>query len=453
MILVFISLWVIAAIIYINDSERLKWASLTAFAGGFGAFGRVLKDTLKPYLLKYDLLTESVNVLLNWLYVFGSLINILGLPYFFLLFALSYNQVISERHFKRASAILILPIALMLIRSFPYYSVPDYNYKLMIGWVGPYIISGLYFFLKGYLTERNPIFKRSKSFTLILVFPVLFQLFTVYIMRVFSIYETFRFNVISVTLLFICFIIFIIKYDVLGIKVKFENNKLDHSLQAVTSSNEILNHAIKNHVVKINASTANLKQNYIDSKQQSIPFELHVIEESSEQLIEMMKRIHEKSQQISLEKKDYAVKRLIDDVLMGVDISTKQKNIVITSKVAAEINIVCDPFHVKESLLNIINNSIEAINGQGEIIIDTIKDKKYVTILIKDNGEGIAENNLQRIYDPFFSTKKRTLNFGIGLSYCHQVMQKHGGSIKIDSKKGDGTTVYLNFPLQREKIG
>lgn len=451
MIFVFIILWVIAAIIYFNDPKRLKWAALTAFSGGFGAFGRVVKDLLIPHLEQEYLLQENLYVFLNWVYVTGSFINILGLPYFFLLFSLSYNQVFDKNKFNRVKIIFLLPIIFMLINSTPFYPVPNYNYKIMITWVVPYIIVSFYFFLINFLKEKNPVIKQSKAFTIILILPVFFQLFHVYIARVFDIYETYKLNVYSIALFFLCFIYFLIRYDVAGIKLKFEKKQLDHSLKVMESGSKIVTHNLKNQILKINLCAYNLKNDLI-KKTEEIPDELIIIESSSEHLIEMMKRYQEKTEEFYLEPEYCKINDLFNEVLLLMQPSITLKNIKILNKVQTNRRLLCDSYHVKEVLVNIINNAIEAMKDQGIIQLEVSEGKKYLTITISDNGEGIPENMLKNIYNPFFSTKKSNFNFGLGLTYCHQVMKKHKGNINISSEKGEGTTVNLSFPLNHIKI-
>ncbi|HBI05029.1 MAG TPA: hypothetical protein DDY49_13490 [Paenibacillaceae bacterium] len=447
MIFIFIVLWAIAIITFFIDSKRLKWASFTAFAGGCGAFGRVVTEIIIPYLYQEGSLSQNIHISLNWIAVIASLINILGLPYFFLLFSLSYSQVVKGKGFNKISGLLLLPIFFMLFTSFPFYPDPQFNYPFMIIWVAPYIIFGFYFLIKSYRGEKNNHLKRSKGFTIILVFPVLIQLVGVYILRVFNIYEGYRLNVISIGFLFVFFLIFITKYDAFGIKVKFENKQLEHSLRAMTNGSEMLNHAIKNQIVKINACAFNLKQEYNNS-QREVPFELNIIESSSEHLMEMMKRYQEKTQEIILNRQDCSVNELLNDVLMLKHMSITKKEIVINNNIPSNLILKCDPYHVKEVLLNIINNSIDAMKDQGHIEVEVFKEKKYLIISIRDNGEGISKHQLERVFEPFFSTKKATLNFGLGLSYCYQVLNKHNGFLKIYSDEGKGTTVSLSFPSQ-----
>jgi signal transduction histidine kinase len=75
--------------------------------------------------------------------------------------------------------------------------------------------------------------------------------------------------------------------------------------------------------------------------------------------------------------------------------------------------------------------------------------KKHLAIAVSDTGVGIAKENLPHVLDPFFSTKKTGQNFGLGLSYCYNAMQKHQGSLEIYSVPGEGTTIYLYFPRKR----
>lgn len=88
--------------------------------------------------------------------------------------------------------------------------------------------------------------------------------------------------------------------------------------------------------------------------------------------------------------------------------------------------------------------------GQGgDIHISLHGNKKQMSLVIKDNGEGISRENLPFVCDPFFTTKPRTMNFGLGLSYCYNVMKQHGGTLEIESGEDAGTTVSLGFPVKK----
>jgi CheY-like chemotaxis protein len=110
-----------------------------------------------------------------------------------------------------------------------------------------------------------------------------------------------------------------------------------------------------------------------------------------------------------------------------------------------------------EVIVNILSNSIDALPGGGAIRITTGShyhdDRDFVEVKIKDNGIGMTDEVNRKIFDPFFSTKgpKGTR---LGMSVVYGIISRHGGSIKIESELGKGTTCSLHFPAakQLEKI-
>jgi two-component system cell cycle sensor histidine kinase/response regulator CckA len=81
-----------------------------------------------------------------------------------------------------------------------------------------------------------------------------------------------------------------------------------------------------------------------------------------------------------------------------------------------------------------------------------LKDGKYVMISIQDHGKGIPEEDLPKLFDPYFSTKERGIQrgMGLGLSIAYSIVEKHGGDINIKSKMGNGTTVNINLPASEK---
>ena len=100
-----------------------------------------------------------------------------------------------------------------------------------------------------------------------------------------------------------------------------------------------------------------------------------------------------------------------------------------------------------QAFLNIISNAEQAIEKTGNIDIDSdvIKDKLILTI--SDSGHGISQDNLQKIFDPFFSTKDAGKGTGLGLSITYNIIQEHNGSISYKSKENFGTIVTIELPI------
>jgi signal transduction histidine kinase len=142
---------------------------------------------------------------------------------------------------------------------------------------------------------------------------------------------------------------------------------------------------------------------------------------------------------------------------MGVLVSTeaRKKNIALTKNYMADLpQIKVDPEQIKQVLLNILLNAIQATNGEGKIWIETRvvqvsieeKNESFIQVEIRDTGMGIPKENLERIFDPFFSTRPE--GSGLGLAISHQIIHEHGGFIQVDSEVGKGTSFKVHLPLK-----
>jgi|GEM_PF-901891 signal transduction histidine kinase len=115
--------------------------------------------------------------------------------------------------------------------------------------------------------------------------------------------------------------------------------------------------------------------------------------------------------------------------------------------------ILADPSQIEQTLFNLLMNAMQAIEEdgrkQGRIEIQTLfdKEKGNVVLTIADNGPGIPEEYHDKIFRPFFTTKKS--GTGLGLSTCQEIILRHGGSISFESEPGKGTVFRIELPVQR----
>ncbi len=115
--------------------------------------------------------------------------------------------------------------------------------------------------------------------------------------------------------------------------------------------------------------------------------------------------------------------------------------------------VTADPDRMQEVMLNLFLNSVAAIRERGNILVVIHPDlgSGVLRILTADDGEGIPEENLGQIFQPFFSTKKG--GTGLGLSICKKTIEAHGGTISVRSRLGKGTTFNIRIPLDRPGEG
>jgi signal transduction histidine kinase len=110
---------------------------------------------------------------------------------------------------------------------------------------------------------------------------------------------------------------------------------------------------------------------------------------------------------------------------------------------------------LQQVFMNLISNAVEALESrQGDRIL-TIETqyfppKSSIAVSFKDTGVGIPPENLSKLFEPFFSTKKKGKGVGLGLSVAYGIIQEHGGSIQAQSEEGKWTTFSIELPLKTD---
>ncbi len=108
----------------------------------------------------------------------------------------------------------------------------------------------------------------------------------------------------------------------------------------------------------------------------------------------------------------------------------------------------CYPMQLNQVFMNLLVNAAQAIEKNGLIKIKTFAKKNRVYVQITDNGCGIPKKNLHRIFDPFFTTKEVGKGTGLGLSTAYNIIKKHNGEIRVESKEGKGTRFTIELPIE-----
>ncbi len=101
--------------------------------------------------------------------------------------------------------------------------------------------------------------------------------------------------------------------------------------------------------------------------------------------------------------------------------------------------IPCLPQQLSQVFVNLLVNAAQAIEDQGIITVITRREDNWAVVEIADNGSGISPENLERIFNAFYTTKEVGKGTGLGLSICHDILEKHQGTITVTSKVGEGT--------------
>ena len=125
--------------------------------------------------------------------------------------------------------------------------------------------------------------------------------------------------------------------------------------------------------------------------------------------------------------------------------------------VAAEVNLS----EMEQVIGNLLMNAVQASPAGSRVEVKighrTTKDangeeQSVAFISVEDHGQGISPENLEKIYDPFFTTKVAKKGTGLGLSVTYGIVREHGGSIEVESELGAGTLFHLEFPVARKPV-
>jgi len=204
-------------------------------------------------------------------------------------------------------------------------------------------------------------------------------------------------------------------------------------------------HEIKNPLVAIGGFAKQLFES--ESVTGSDREKLEIIMNESLRLERYLEALQFEVGKLSLERSD--LNQVLENNCNLLRGDLVEKNITLQKSFAPDLP-PCDMDVVKihEAFINIIQNSLEAVDGGGIIRIQTSLDTERIRIEIYDNGRGISQDNISRIFTPFFTTKEQ--GSGLGLAFAHRIIKDHGGNITVTSSEGEGTTFVITLPVARE---
>jgi signal transduction histidine kinase len=149
---------------------------------------------------------------------------------------------------------------------------------------------------------------------------------------------------------------------------------------------------------------------------------------------------------------DGDVNHVIEELLQFVHPELDQAGVTIDAHLSPVLPLLrIDARYIKQALLNLIKNAVAAMPGGGVLRIESLRSGDEVLVRIADTGTGIPDEIMDKIFEPYFTTKP--FGTGLGLTIVFKIVKEHFGDISVNSRVGEGTTVTLALPVpQKEKI-
>jgi two-component system sensor histidine kinase VicK len=232
-----------------------------------------------------------------------------------------------------------------------------------------------------------------------------------------------------------------------------EQHKLENMQRDFVAN---VSHELKTPLTTIKSYTETLLDTEIDDRETTVGF-LSIIDEEADRMNRLVRELLQLSKldykQEKWFKKETNLVNVVKAAMTKVEITATNKGITINRHFDPKQNImaVIDRDRVDQVLLNILSNSIKYTKEGGTIVVDILEDGGMARVTIEDNGIGISEKEIPRIFERFYRIDKARSRemggTGLGLSIARQIVEEHKGAISVKSKLGEGTKVTISIPM------
>lgn len=205
-------------------------------------------------------------------------------------------------------------------------------------------------------------------------------------------------------------------------------------------------HEIRNPLSSIKGFATYFKERYRDIPDDQKIADIMIGE--VERLNRVIGQLLDFSRPMDLRRSPSSVLELVNHSLGMIEKQAQEKGIVIDQGMMSDDPCIAsiDPDKIGQVMLNVFLNAVEAMDGGGTLSVSLQKDevRSRFIIGVGDTGQGISEEDLLHVFDPYFTTKQS--GTGLGLALVHKIIEAHDGEIKIESRTGEGTTVSVMLP-------
>jgi two-component system sensor histidine kinase HydH len=207
-------------------------------------------------------------------------------------------------------------------------------------------------------------------------------------------------------------------------------------------------HEIRNPLSSIKGFATYFKERYRENSEDNNTADIMIQE--VDRLNRVIGQLLEFARPMAIHKKAISLQTLMRQALKMIERQAKERDITVQADLPSDIQEVpVDPDKVNQVLLNLYLNAIEAMQKGGTLTVALSResDASRVKIVVSDTGVGISKDDLEHIFDPYFTT--RQTGTGLGLAIVHRILESHNGEVRVQSEPGLGTTVSVYLPVSQ----
>lgn len=326
-----------------------------------------------------------------------------------------------------------------------------------------YVVMIAYAVVKHQLMDINIVIKRSLVYTILFTFITLFYLFSVMIFeQIFKNMLGYNDTLFSLGTIFMIAIIFAPLKN--RIQDFVDKTFFKRTAMEIVQENELLRQEIvqseryktlasltggivdelKNPLTTL-IGYSHFYEKKADDKEFQKKF-VEVLKKELEKINDLTRHLSEYSSPAPLVKEDTEIFKLVSETATLLKSQMVEHNVELRKELKGGegVKLQIDPSQMRQALSNVIINAVEAMPNGGVLTVRTDVTPSRLRIEIQDTGNGIEDTNVNRIFDPFYSTKGHT---GLGLSITQGIIHNHNGHIRVQSSLGKGATFYIDLPL------
>lgn len=448
-------IWAVFTLVLVSNpgNPLNRWC----FGGGMmfsvGTLKEFLYYTLGPELIRLGVWSAAFS---------RTLYSLLSAAFYYLsmpavvIFCLYFHRTdqTHPRLFRRLRLLVYLPATVLAV-FFPWLQTlalqQDRAFCLAVGLYNwSYGLIGTGILLHILVAERlSAGFRQCRLAAASLLVPLWFWLvsaFPYHALGIPNLSKLWQLNLVVVLFVLVYFLYHAFREGIWGIRLRRETYDWSGGRQVLQKNAHYVGHALKNDLAKIEWCTDFL------AAQGAAPREVDILRRSAAHLKQFITRTQLYAQEITLCPEPCGVGELLGALAEEYNGLPGTRAAVVLGP-CDDIPLLCDGAHLEEALRNLISNALEAAGKEGRVTISYRMDPRgrRAVVAVADNGCGMDDETARHIFEPYYTTKDGGRNLGLGLYYCWNVMSAHGGSVRVDSTPGSGSTFSLLFPVKGRK--